>query len=107
MRARACAGWPDNITTLQACLELSLQLYNSKIALPNPDVRNFAHTDGDHLAEGFGAIPAPQCAAMISPSQFNGTDIYRFRFYDLSTKPVHIEHAHMHTSNAHAQTLSV
>ena len=107
MRARACAGWPDNITTLQACVELSLQVYNSKIALPNPGVRQFTHTDGDHVAEGFGAIPAPQCAAMTSPSRFNDTNIFRFRFFYLSTQPVHIEHAHMHTSNAHAQTLSV
>ena len=107
-RARSCAraGGPDNITTLQSCLELSLQLYNSKIALPNERVRNFAHTDGDHLAKGFGATPAPQCVAMISPSESNGTDIFRFRFYDLSTKPVHIiEHTRMPTSNARVHTL--
>ena len=105
MRARACAGWPDNITTLQACVELSLQVYNSKIALPNKLARQFAHTDGDHVAEGFGAIPAPQCAAMTSPSRANDTKIFRFRFYDLSKQPVHIEHAHMHSSTARAHTL--
>ena len=54
---------------MRACVELTLQVYNSKLALPNPAVRQFAHTDGDWLAEGFGQIPAPQCAALTSPSQ--------------------------------------
>jgi len=79
------AGWADDINTVRACVELTLQVYNSKLALPNPAVRQFAHTDGEFMAEGFGSIPAPQCAALTSPSQFNGQRLYRFRFYDLST----------------------
>ena len=73
---------------MRACVELTLQLYNSKIALPNSAVREFAHTDGDWLAEGFGEIPAPQCVAFTSPSHVGGKRLYDFRFYDLSTAEV-------------------
>ena len=73
---------------MRACVELTLQLYNSKIALPNSAVREFAHTDGDWLAEGFGEIPAPQCVAFTSPSHVGGKRLYDFRFYDLSTDEV-------------------
>ena len=65
---------------MRACVELTLQVYNSKLALPNTAVRQFAHTDGDWLAEGFGKIPAPQCAALTSPSHVGGERHYRFRF---------------------------
>ena len=104
VRARVCAGWADDINTVRACVELTLQVYNSKLALPNAAVRQFAHTDGEFMAEGFGRIPAPQCAALTSPSQCNGQRLYRFRFYDLSTETVHIEHTHTHMSKARAHT---
>ena len=73
---------------MRACVELTLQVYNSKLALPNPAVREFAHTDGDWLAEGFGKIPAPQCVAFTSPSHVGGQRLYGFRFYDMSTDEV-------------------
>ena len=92
------------INTVRACVELTLQVYNSKLALPKAAVRQFAHTDGEFMAEGFGRIPAPQCAALTSPSQCNGQRLYRFRFYDLSTDTVHIEHTHTHMSKARAHT---
>ena len=34
-----CAGWPDEVKSVRACVELTLQVYNSKLALPNPAVR--------------------------------------------------------------------
>ena len=73
---------------MRACVELTLQVYNSKLALPNPAVRQFAHTDGDWLAEGFGHIPAPQCAALTSPSHVGGERLWGFRFFDLSSDEV-------------------
>mmetsp|Transcript_15960 Transcript_15960/g.38114 ORF Transcript_15960/g.38114 Transcript_15960/m.38114 type:complete len:254 (+) Transcript_15960:158-919(+) len=54
------AGWADDINPVRACVELTLQVYNSRLALPNPAVRQFAHTDSEFMAEGFGSIPAPQ-----------------------------------------------
>ena len=86
--ARVYAGWPDEVNSVRACVELTLQVYNSKLALPNRSVRQFAHTDGDWLAKGFGHIPAPQCAALTSPSHVGGERHYRFRFFDLSSDEV-------------------
>ena len=34
-RPRVCAGWPDEVKSVRACVELTLQVYNSKLALPN------------------------------------------------------------------------
>ena len=58
----------DEAAAVRGVVQLRLQLYNSKLALPKSDrARGFSHLDCDWRRGGCGA-PAPQCVLATSPS---------------------------------------
>ena len=84
-RCLLAKGWPDTAENVQACVELTMQVYNSKLHLPSTRSHSFHHVDGDWRAIESMTIPAPQCVFASSPSQVGSTPIYDCSFVNLDT----------------------
>lgn len=75
----------EEAEVVRQCLELRMQVYNAKIALPSAQTRRFSHVDCDWKLAGCNAAPAPQCMVATSPSDVQGTRdgcVYGCRFID-------------------------
>ena len=86
LRSRPAVPAPHGpVSAVRACLELRLQLYNSKLHLPLPKQKTmrFAHTDCDPMRGGVCDTPAPQCVVFTSPSHARDKQIYGCRFVPL------------------------
>lgn len=103
----------EEVTAVRGCIELGLQTYNSKLALPSATQRGVSHLDVEWVCRGESQpwtsrlaqtatpriddpeqwrdgceTPAPQCVVFTSPSQFDDgsetTKIYSCCFCKLS-----------------------
>lgn len=76
-------GYEDTAERRKMCVELRLQAYNTKLALPGGRERGFSHTDCDWRRPGT-EVPAPQAVAFVSPSvDAAGKKLFSFRFFNL------------------------
>ena len=76
-------GYEDNPQNRKMCVELRLQAYNTKLALPATRERAFQHTDCDWRRPGTD-VPAPQAVSFFSPSRDEaGKQLYSFRFSNM------------------------
>ena len=78
-------GAKDDTESSLACLELSVQVYNSKLRLPGDSVKQFSHLDLDWRRGNFH-IPAPQLLVATSPSRYAGQRIYSCDFVNCDTE---------------------
>ena len=65
---------------IRCCLELRVQLYNTKIRLPSAESRSFSHLDCDWRRKGCCITPAPQCIVATSPDVVESKRVYSMRF---------------------------
>ena len=75
---------------VRCCVELALQLYNTKLALPSSGEKeaSFSHLDCDWKRPGCLATPAPQAFVTTSPQVVNGRRVFSARFVDVEAKVV-------------------
>ena len=66
---------------VRCCVELRLQIYNTKLQVPKGEEKSFAHLDCDWKRGGV-FTPAPQCLVACSDSHCDGKEIFRARFID-------------------------
>ena len=66
---------------VRCCVELRLQLYNTKLHLPSSRPTCLAHLDCEWKRGGL-ATPAPQANVVCSDSHVDGTEVFRCRFID-------------------------
>ena len=80
-------AWPpgihSEIEAVQASLELRVQLYNTKLALPRMKERRFSHLDCDWTRDGCTTTPAPQCFVATSPQNVAGRRVFTCRFVNV------------------------
>ena len=80
-------GIADEAQAVRCCLELRLQLYNTKIALPKDGgLKFFSHLDCDWRRGGCTATPAPQCLVATSPQHVGSTRVFSARFVDVEAE---------------------
>ena len=84
-------SWPPGVSSekeaIRCCLELRLQLYNTKIALPIcGQHKRFSHLDCDWLRGGCSVTPAPQCFVATSPQVVDGKQVFSARFVDVEAE---------------------
>jgi len=87
LRCMRSGRYPPGVTSeaeaIRCCLELRLQLYNTKIALPQAGKpRTFSHLDCDWQRGGCTTTPAPQCFVATSPQQVGSKRVFSATFVD-------------------------
>ena len=79
-------GLSNEAEAIRCCLELRLQLYNTKIALPksrDEPRSSFSHLDCDYPRGGCLETPAPQAFVACSPQMVDSTRVWSARFVDV------------------------
>ena len=85
-------GVASEAEAVRACVELRLQLYNTKLALPRvsdgtgSNDAAFSHLDCDWKRAGCLETPAPQAFVATSPQQVEGKTVFSARFVDVEAK---------------------
>jgi len=96
LRQRARHGsWPPGVNdeehAKRCCVELRLQLYNNKLALPSSTEHSFSHLDCDWVRGGCTETPAPQCVVATSPQHVDNQRVYTVRFVDVEDEVIRHE----------------
>ena len=77
-------GVESSPATIMSCLELRLQVYNSKLHFPSSKTNAFNHLDGDVSMANMNC-PAPQSLVAMSPNFVDAEEIWRVRFVNVGT----------------------
>ena len=81
-------GKADTVDNIRACIELTVQVYNSKLHLPESTTNSIEHLDVDWRRPNCD-IPAPQFIVATSPSKVDHTPIYKYSFVNCDTEERH------------------
>jgi hypothetical protein len=76
-------GITSHADAIRCCVELRLQIYNTKIRLPSTKTQSFSHLDCDWKRKGCQTTPAPQCLTATSPAIVASKRVYSIRFGEL------------------------
>ena len=74
---------------IRCAIELRLQLYNTKLALPRTSdsgCAEFSHLDCDWQRPGCLEAPAPQAFVATSPQVVEGRTVFSARFVDVDAR---------------------
>ena len=75
-RSLLAKGFDDDEANVMACIEMGLQVYNTKVHLPSSSTTEFAHLDCQYQRGGI-EVPAIQCFIATSPMKHDREDVFR------------------------------
>ena len=89
---------------VRCCVELRLQIYNTKLHLPSSRSRRFGHLDCDWKRGGCCTTPAPQCIVATSPDVVLSKRVYSVQFVDVAAEVQRkFDQSHSHARLKHGQ----
>jgi len=98
-------GIKNEKEAIRCCIELRLQLYNTKLALPKAATKSFSHLDCEWTRAGAAVTPAPQCLLVTSPQEVDGQEVFDARFVDVEAEVIHHDHDQSHNSSGRERTV--